>query len=178
MAFRRYHPLNKSASQNAPFVIIRSARNLSKIGPRARFALLQGAFELSFAHPRTPWNVSPLCLSVKLCPRLPIIGSLAPILLGCTPSFARLRPLQICPIFLLALVFLSAGFAQPDCDRLLRVPHLSAATGFEFSVFELVHDAADCCLLRLGLMSRHWLTSRHWIIVKIVRRPVSVPDSI
>jgi hypothetical protein len=44
-------------------------------------------------------------------------------------------------------------------------------------VLELVHDAADRFLLRLGLMSRHWLTSRSSIIVKIVRRPVSVPAS-
>jgi hypothetical protein len=138
---------------------------------------MQGAFEFSFTHPRTPWNVSPLCLSIELRPRLPVIGSLAPILLGCTPSFARLGPLQIFPIFLLALVFSSAGLAQADCDRLLRVPHLSAATGFELPVLELVHDAADRFLLRLGLVSRHWLTSRSSIIVKIVRRPVSVPPS-
>jgi hypothetical protein len=42
-------------------------------------------------------------------------------------------------------------------------------------VLELVHNAADGVLLRLGLMGRHWLTSRNWIIVKIVCWLPSVP---
>jgi hypothetical protein len=74
--------------------------------------------------------------------------------------------LEIFPVVFLALISRSAGLAQPDCDCLLRVPHFAPAAAFKLPVLELVHDAADRFLLRLGLMSRHWLTSRNSPIAK------------
>jgi hypothetical protein len=81
-------------------------------------------------------------------------------------SFACLGPLEIFSVGFLALVSRSAGLAQPDCYHLLRVPHLAPAAAFELPVLELVHDALDRFLLRLGLMSRHWLTSRNSVIAE------------
>ena len=42
-------------------------------------------------------------------------------------------------------------------------------------MFELVHDATDRFLLRLGLLSCHGLTSRFSICLMIAGRPVLVP---
>src|SRR6202048_3635901 len=78
-------------------------------------------------------------------------------------------------IFLLALVFRGPGLAQANCYCLFRVLHLFPATGFEFPMFELVHDATDRFLLGLGLVSCHRLTSRFSIILMIAGRPVLVP---
>jgi hypothetical protein len=67
--------------------------------------LMQSTFEFSFAHLRTSGNVSPPRLRIELCSRLPVIGPLAPVIIGCTLSFARLGSLWIFSIFLFALVF-------------------------------------------------------------------------
>ena len=107
---------------------------------------MQSPFEFSFAHFRTSRNVSPFRLRIKLCAgHLPVIVSPAPAFRGCTVSFACLGPLEIFPV-------------------MLRVPHFAPAAAFELPVLELAHDAADRFLLRLGLMSRHWLTSRNSVI--------------
>src|SRR5215469_11556642 len=120
---------------------------------------MQSAFELGFAHLRPTWDVSALRLLIEFCAGLFVPRG--PIFLGCTASFARLGPSQIFPVFLLALVLRRTGFAQPDGDRLPRIPHLAPATGFELSMLKLVHHTTDGFLLRLGLMSCHLLTSRN-----------------
>src|SRR6516225_2413389 len=128
---------------------------------------MQNPFEFALAHFRTSRNVSTFRLRIKLCAgHLPVIVSPAPAFLACTLSFECLGPLEIFPVAFLALVSRSAGLAQPDCDRLLRVSHFAPAAAFELPVLELVHDAADRFLLRLGLMSRHWLTSRNSAIAE------------
>src|SRR5206468_7455634 len=120
---------------------------------------MQSVFEFLFAHLRTPWNVAALSLRIELrAGPLRAALSLAAVLFSRAAPFARLGPLQVLSIFFLALVFRSTGLAQPDCYRLFRVPHLSPATGFEFPMFELVHDATDRFRLCLGLVSCHRLT--------------------
>jgi hypothetical protein len=135
---------------------------------------MQRVFEFTFRHPRTSRNVSPPRLCIELCLRLPVIGSPAPILFGCTASFARLGPLQIFPIFSLARILKR----RPRATR-LRSPASgsvpSARDWFRAAALELVHDSADRFLLRLRLMSCHWLTSRNSTIAGIVRGPPLVP---
>ena len=102
--------------------------------------------------------------------------SSAPAFRDCAVSFPCFGPLEIFRLSSLLSYLEAAGLAQPDCDRLLWVPHFASAAAFELPMLELVHDAADRFLLGPGLMSRHCLTPRIRLLQKIVCQAASVPD--
>src|SRR5271166_275768 len=106
MAFRPYQLPNRFTSRHDPCAIVVHREISQRLARRHRLVLMQRVFEFSLTHLRTSWNVSPASLRIELCTGLlSVMGSLAPVLLGCALSCARVCPLQILPIFLFALVF-------------------------------------------------------------------------
>ena len=79
------------------------------------------------------------------------------VLRGFPTTLLRLRMAQVLLVLFGRLLVGGAGFAESDRHRLLAVFHLlSARPGAKLAMLELVHDAFDGFLLRLGFARRHF----------------------
>jgi hypothetical protein len=99
--------------------------------------------------------------TARLFPGPPMrLLALGLVLRGFPTTLLRLRMAQVLLVLFGRLMVGSTGFAESDRHRLLAVLHLlSARPGTKLAMLELVHDAFDGFLLRLGFARRHFLIS-------------------